>query len=63
MSEDELPLKKKLILETAEEICRYLDEKYCIDVESYEIATFINCNLRSFLFVEEGIEDAQDISN
>lgn len=56
--EEELTFKKQLILQTAEEIVAFLDKKYCVRVDEYEIAEFINLNLRSYIFVdEESTED------
>lgn len=38
-------LKKELILSASDDIKNYLDKKFCIDVDEYDIAELININL------------------
>jgi hypothetical protein len=42
-------VKRTLIMSTAKEIVEYIDEKYCLDVDIYNIAELINLNL-GYLF-------------
>jgi hypothetical protein len=42
-------LKKELILNAAEDIVKYADDKHCIDMDVYDIAELININL-GFIF-------------
>lgn len=53
-------LKKALILNASRDIIEYLDEKYGIEVDIYDIADFINLNLG---FVFQKIKELEDECN
>lgn len=36
-------------METSAELCDYLDKKYCLEIDIYEIAEIINLNMRHVL--------------
>lgn len=53
-------LKKQYIISTAKEIVEYIDKKYCIEPDLYNIAEIINLNI-GFLFDFNKIE--QEVRN
>jgi len=53
-------LKKELILNASKDIVQYMDDKFAVDVDMYNIAELININLG---FIFEVIEELEAKGN